>query len=79
MNKSQMMMMLTTRLARVTTADHARAVLQRALRSTGLTYTDTLRDADVDALLQGLAAEGGAIQTLAEQLAVDDDRGPRAA
>ena len=80
MHKAQAVADLTLRLARVTTTEHARTALERALRSTGLTHAMTIRDTDLEALLQALAAEGGAIQSIAEQIAMHSDGdGPLAA
>ncbi len=80
MNKAQATADLTMRLARVTTVDNALAIVQRAFRTTGLTNAHTIRESDMNALLQALAAEGGTIQTIAEQLAIEGDgHGPLAA
>ncbi len=80
MNKSQAIADLSIQLAQVTTADNALALIRRALRVTGLTNVNTLTDADMTSLLQALAAEGGAIQEIAEQIAVGGTGiGPKAA
>ncbi len=80
MNKAQATADLTMRLARITTVEDARTLVQRAFRATGLSNAISIRESDMDALLQVLASEGGAIQAMAEQLAIEGDgHGPLAA
>jgi hypothetical protein len=71
MNKSQAVADLSIQLSSVTTAERAQQVIQRALRTAGLTNSPVIDEADLVALLQAVAAEGGAIQEIAEQIAVD--------
>ena len=71
MNKSQAVADLSIQLSSVTTAERAQEVIQRALRTAGLTNSPLIDEADLVALLQAIAAEGGAIQEIAEQIAVD--------
>ncbi len=71
MNKSQAVADLSIQLSSVTTAERAQEVIQRALRTAGLTNRPVIDEADLVALLQAVAAEGGAIQEIAEQIAVD--------
>ena len=67
-------------LMRVTTADDTTGVMQRALRVSGLTHATSIDERDMLALLHALAAEGGAIQELAQDIALNGiDPEPRAA
>ena len=68
MNKAQPTAGLTMRIARITTVEDARTLVQRAFRVTGLSNATSIRDSDMDALLQVLGTEGGAIQAMAEQI-----------
>lgn len=79
MNRAQAIAELTIELQRVTAADETLALIQRALRNTGLSNASTITPQDMTALLQAIAAEGGAIQELAESLAIHgtDPRTPR--
>lgn len=70
MNKAQPTAGLTMRIARITTVEDARTLVQRAFRVTGLSNATSIRDSDMDALLQVLGTEGGAIQAMAEQIAI---------
>jgi hypothetical protein len=82
MNKSQAIADLAIQLSEVTTAENALTMIQRALRMSGLTHVNSLTDADMNELLSALAAEGGLIQNIAEQIAInglDADMGPTAA
>jgi hypothetical protein len=80
MDKSQAVSELSIALTRVTTPDNALALIQRALRITGLSNATTLNNTDMSALLQALASEGGAIQELAQLIAINGvDDGPKAA
>ena len=71
MNKSQAVADLSIQLSSVTTAERAQEVIQRALRTAGLTNSPMIDEVDLVALLQAIAGEGGAIQEIAEQIAVD--------
>ncbi len=82
MNKSQAIADLALQLAQATTPENALTMIQRALRMSGLTHVNSLTDADMNELLSALAAEGGMIQNIAEQIAVhglESDMGPTAA
>ena len=80
MNKSQAIADLSLALSRVTTADQSATLIRRALRVTGLTNASTISPLDMDALLEALAAEGGIVQALAEDIAANGlDPEPRAA
>jgi hypothetical protein len=68
--RSQVVADLAIQLAEVTSIERTGEILQRALRSTGLTRATLFNDEDVSALLQAIAAEGGLVQQLAEQIAV---------
>ncbi len=70
MNKAQVVADLTIQLAEITSVDRAGAVIQQALRSAGLSNAPTLDEQDVSSLLQAIAAEGGPVQELAEQIAL---------
>ena len=69
-NKAQVVADLTMQLAEITSVDRAGAVIQRALRSTGLSNAPMLEEQDLTSLLQAIAIEGGPIQELAEQIAL---------
>ncbi len=70
MNKAQIVADLTIQLSEITSVDRAGAVIHRALRSTGLSNAPTLDEQDITSLLQAIAAEGGPVQELAEQIAL---------
>ena len=61
---------LSIQLSGVTAAEWAQEIIRRALRATGLTNSPIIDELGMDALLQAIAAEGGAIQEIAEQIAV---------
>ncbi len=71
MNKSQAVADLSMQLSSVTTAERAHEVIQSALRTAGLTNSPVIDEADLVALLQAIAAEGGAIQEIADKIAVN--------
>ncbi len=71
MNKSQAVADLTVQLAGVTTIERTQEIIQRALRATGLTNAIIVDDSQMNELLQVIAGEGGVIQELAEQIAVE--------
>ncbi|MEE8336589.1 MAG: hypothetical protein V3R95_00865 [Dehalococcoidia bacterium] len=70
MNKGQAIADLSLELSAVTTAERAQEIIQRALRTTGLSNAPVIDAASMDSLLQAIAAEGGAVQEIAEQIAV---------
>ncbi|MBM3140382.1 MAG: hypothetical protein FJZ92_09265 [Chloroflexi bacterium] len=70
MLKTQGIADLAIMLSAVTTTDRARAAIQRALSSTGLTRAQTLSETDVQRLLTALAAQGGVIEEIATQIAI---------
>jgi hypothetical protein len=67
--RSQVMADLTIQLSAVTPVENAINVVRRALRVTGLTNTPILNEADVNHLLQAIAAEGGLLESIAQQIA----------
>ena len=68
---SQAVADLALMLTGVTTAEHADRAIKQALRSAGLLDTPTMDEADMNRLLVALAAQGGLIEQLAVQIAVD--------
>ena len=62
---------LTLLLSCVTSEDRAGDAVRRALRSTGLAGRRNLDGADMQRLLAALAGEGGVIEQLAIQIAID--------
>lgn len=70
MNRGQAVADLSIQLSAVTTIERAQEIIQRALRSTGLTHSTIIDEAGMDSLLEAIAGESGAIQELAEQIAV---------
>ena len=88
MHKAQAVADLSLELASVTGTERALEIINRALRATGLTHATTISDAEMQNLLMAVAAEGGPIQQLAEQIAIhgadiaaadDSPAGPSAA
>jgi hypothetical protein len=78
MLKTQAIADLAMMLSGVTSTDRARMAIQRALNSTGLMQAHTLDQLDLQRLLMAIAAEGGAIEEIARQIAVqglDDNAG----
>ena len=71
MNKSQAVADLTVQLSGVTTIERTQEIIQRALRATGLTNAIIVDESQMNELLQVIAGEGGVIQELAEQIAVE--------
>ncbi|HJM88187.1 MAG TPA: hypothetical protein QF624_01010 [Dehalococcoidia bacterium] len=71
MNKGQAIADLSLELTTVTTIERAHEIIQKALRATGLSKSPVITDDNMDSLLQVIAAEGGLIQELAEQIATD--------
>lgn len=70
MNKGQAIADLSLELSAVTTVERAQEIIQRALRATGLSNAPIIDEASMDSLLRAISAEGGAIQEIAEQIAV---------
>ncbi len=70
MNKSQAIADLSLQLSEVTTVERTQEIIQRALRATGLTNSPTLDETQLNELLQAISVEGGAIQEIAEQVAI---------
>ena len=78
MLKTQAIADLAIMLSGVTSTDRARMAIQRALNATGLTQAQTLDQVDLRRLLMAITAEGGAIEEIARQIAVqglDDNAG----
>lgn len=71
MNKGQAIADLSLELTAVTTIERAQEIIQKALRATGLSNSPIIDEHAMDSLLQAIAAEGGPIQELAEQIAVN--------
>lgn len=69
--RSQVVADLAIQLAEVTSIERTGEILQRALRATGLTNATLFNDQDIQVLLQAVAAEGGLVQQLAEDIAVN--------
>ena len=68
--RSQVMADLAIQLSAVTSVENAINTVRRALRVTGLTNTPLLNETDVTHLLQAIAAEGGPLESIAQQIAV---------
>jgi phage-related minor tail protein len=80
MDKAQAVSELSRALAAVAAPDETSEIIRRALRVAGLSNASNVNERDVVSLLQALAAEGGAIEELAQQIARDGlDPEPRAA
>jgi hypothetical protein len=71
MNRGQAIADLELELSEVTSIERAQQIIQRALRVTGLTNSPMIGSRDMEALLQAIAAEGGIIQQLAEEIAIN--------
>ena len=71
MHKAQAVADLSLELASVTSAERALEIINRALRSTGLRHATQIDEADMQRLLVAVAAEGGPIQLMAEQIAIN--------
>ena len=71
MNRGQAIADLSIQLTAVTSVERAQEIIQRALRAAGLTNAPVIDETGMSALLQAIAAEGGAIQEIAEQVAVN--------
>lgn len=70
MLKAQAIADLSFELAETQGTDRALQTIRRALRTTGLDRSPTLDHAEMHLLLLAIAAEGGPLQQLAEQLAL---------
>ncbi len=70
MLKAQAVADLAIMLTGVISTDRAQQAIQRALRTTGLTYATRVDSDEFQQLLAALAAEGGPIQELAERIAM---------
>lgn len=68
--RSQVVADLATQLSAVTPVENAITTIRGALRVTGLTNTPILNEIDVTHLLQAIAAEGGMLESIAQQIAV---------
>ena len=71
MNRGQAIADLSIQLTAVTSVERAQEIIQRALRTAGLTNAPIIDEMGMSSLLQDRAAEGGAIQEIAEQVAVN--------
>ena len=71
MNKGQAIADLSLELTAVTTIERAQEIIQKALRATGLSNSPVIDENAMNSLLQAIAAEGGPIQQLAEQIALN--------
>jgi hypothetical protein len=71
MNKGQAIADLSLELTAVTTSERAQDIIEKALRVTGLSKSPIIDESAMIALLQAIAAEGGPIQQLPEQIAVN--------
>lgn len=67
--RSQVMADLAIQLSAVTPVEDAINTVRRALRVTGLTHTPLLNESDVMHLLEAIAAEGGMLESIAQQIA----------
>ncbi len=68
--RSQVMADLAIQLSAVTSVESAINTVRRALRVTGLTNTPILNETDVTHLLEAIAAEGGMLESIAQQIAM---------
>lgn len=71
MNKGQAIADLSLELTAVTTIERAQEIIQKALRATGLSNSPIIDESAMDSLLQAIAGEGGPIQELAENIALN--------
>jgi len=71
MLKAQAVADLALMMTQVTSPDRAQEAIRRAIRSAGLTNATRVSEADMHELLAALAAEGGPIQELAVQIAIN--------
>jgi len=71
MNKGQAITDLSLELTAVTTSERGQEIIEKALRVTGLSKRPIIDESAMITLLQAIAAAGGPIQQLAEQIAVN--------
>ena len=71
MLKAQAVADLALMMTQVTSPDRAQEAIRRAIRSTGLSNATHVNESDMLELLVALAAEGGPIQDLAVQIAIN--------
>ena len=71
MLKAQAIADLALMMTQVTSPDRAQEAIRRAIRSAGLSNATRVSEADMHELLAALAAEGGPIQELAVQMAIN--------
>ncbi len=71
MLKAQAVADLALMMTQVTSPDRAQEAIRRAIRSAGLTNAVRVSEDDMHELLTALAAEGGPIQELAVQIAIN--------
>lgn len=71
MLKAQAVADLALMMTQVTSPDRAQEAIRRAIRSAGLTNATRVSEDDMHELLAALAAEGGPIQELAVQIAIN--------
>ena len=71
MFKSQAVANIAFMLSGVSSVDVANAAITRALRATGLLSASTLDETELLTLLTALAAEGGPMQQIAMEIAVN--------
>lgn len=67
--RAQVMADLALQMSAVTPVENAISTVRRALRVTGLTNTPILNETDVTHLLEAIAAEGGMLESIAQQIA----------
>jgi len=70
MHRSQAIADLAVSLSAVTAVETAMRSIRRALRVTGLEHAQLLDERDMHRLLAAIAAEGGVLQSIAEQIAI---------
>ena len=75
MLKAQAVADLALMMTQVTSPDRAQEAIRRAIRSAGLTNATHVSEADMHEMLAALAAEGGPIQELAVQIAINGVEG----
>ena len=71
MNKGQAIADLSLELTTVPMIERSHEIIQKALRATCLSKNPVITDDNMDSLLQVIAAEGGLIRELAEQIATE--------
>ena len=71
MHKAQAVADLSLELANFTSPERAIEIINRALRASGLRHATTIDEAEMQRLLTAVAAEGGPIQLMAEQIAIN--------